>query len=179
MKTKKELTNALMMYAVNLLARRRYSVSKLQQKLFEKCKKINRRENITEEITGDQQEAAQDVIDFLLSKKYLNDNEYAELYVLSELRRKPSGKFVIKHKLQQKGISSNIINFTLSSYTPQDEFEQAKEALKKKLITLRENDPQKRQAKLTRFLASRGFPFTVIQSAIKAVLHVEVDDVTE
>jgi regulatory protein len=179
MKNKKELTNALMMYAVNLLARRRYSVSKLQQKLFEKCKKINRRENITEEITGDQQEAAQDVIDFLLSKKYLNDNEYAELYVLSELRRKPSGKFVIKHKLQQKGISSNIINSTLSSYTPQDEFEQAKDALKKKLITLRENDPQKKQVKLTRFLASRGFPFSVIQSVLKEIVNQELEEQSE
>lgn len=172
MKTKKELTSALMMYAVNLLARRRYSVSKLQQKLFEKCKKINK----AEEPTSEEKEATEDVINFLIEKKYLNDTEYAELYVISELRRKPSGKFVIKHKLQQRGISNTIITSTLNTYTQQDEFEQAKEAIKKKLTTLRENDPQKRQIKLTRFLASRGFPFTVIQSAIKEVLNEEISD---
>lgn len=176
MKTKKELTNALMLYAVNLLARRRYSVHKMQQKLFEKCKKINRTENLTEEMTGEQQEASQEVISFLLSKKYLNDTEYAELYVISELRRKPSGKFVIKNKLKQRGISNNIISAALSKYTEHGEYELAIEALKKKLVILRESDPRKKQEKLTRFLVSRGFPFTIIQSAIKEILKEEITE---
>lgn len=175
MKTKKELTSALMMYAVNLLARRRYSVSKLQQKLFEKCKKINK----AEEPSPEEKEATEDVINFLIEKKYLNDKEYAELYVISELRRKPSGMFVIKNKLKQRGISNAIITSTLSSYTHQSEFEQAKEAIKKKLVILRENDPQKRREKLIRFLVSRGFPFTIIQSAIKEVLNEEISDSIE
>lgn len=161
-----------MMYAVNLLARRRYTMCKLQQKLFEKCKKINK----AEEPTLEEKEATQDVINFLIEKKYLNDTEYAELYVISELRRKPSGMFIIKNKLKSKGISNSIITSTLSSYTQQNEYEQAKEAVKKKITTLRENDPQKKLMKLTRFLASRGFPFTVIQSAIKEVLKEEISD---
>jgi len=169
-----------MQYAVYLLARRRYSYKQMEEKLTNKCKKVNKKttpENI--DLTDDQKEAIEEVFKFLLFKNYINDTEYTDLYIKSELQRKPSGKYSLSQKLLKKRIDKNIIKSALESYSQENEYEFARDALQRKLKTFHEKDTQKRKEKLSRFLASRGFPFQIIQRVMKEALDLELEQEAE
>ncbi len=146
------LNKKIYIYACALLARRRYSVHDLQKKLREKF--------------PEQSEETATVIKLFISKKYLDDAEYARLFVRDQLIRKPQGLRMLRQKLSQKGVPANNLQQLLDE-DGTTEFDLARRALEKKLRTLRKETPQKKKEKLFRFLASRGFNMDVIMKVLR------------
>jgi regulatory protein len=134
--------------ALNLLARRRYTVCELKKALCRKSIKLTRSSANEEEIGK--------IISRLQELKYLNDNEYAVLYLQDQLRSKPQGLMMLKVKMKKKGLETSTIDQALQK-NQIDEFEQAKQAMKKKSKTLSKYPPLKQKEKLYRFLIARGF----------------------
>lgn len=146
------LNKKIYTYACALLARRRYSVHDLQKKLNEKF--------------PEQKEETETVIKLFISKKYLDDAEYARLFVRDQLIRKPQGLRMIRQKLSQKGISTSNLQQFLDD-EGSTEYDIARRALEKKLRTLKKETSQKKKEKLFRFLASRGFSMDVIMKVLR------------
>lgn len=156
-------------YACWLLARRRYSQSDLTKKLQKKF--------------PEQSEENEKIIQLFLKKKYLDDQQYATLFIHEQLNRKPQGLRTIKQKLRQKGISEPLLSqvFAAATTTTNQYSEDTliQKALSKKIILLNKmrskGDPdshsplsqQKIKQKLYRFLASRGFSPGAIMKALK------------
>jgi regulatory protein len=99
---------------------------------------------------------------------YLNDERTAQL-LIGQLLRKGYGANRIQHELNRKGLTGNhiagIFRENLSDVVEQ---ENAERVLIKNIKRFeRENDRQKRNGKIYRFLYSRGFSSQVISEVIK------------
>ncbi len=139
-------------YACWLLARRRYTISEFRGKLEKKF--------------PEEPEAATEIVDIFLDKKYLDDNEYTRLYIREQLNRKPQGLRLIKQKLRQKGINETTLSGAFQEQLF-DEDELIQQALAKKNQTLKTATAQEAKQKLFRFLVSRGFSYENIMRALR------------
>lgn len=156
-------------YACWLLARRRYSVADFREKLRKKFPEM--------------QEERKQVAELFLKRKYLDDGEYARLFVRDQLTRKPQGARLIKQKLSRKGIKDADIARIMEDENL-DESSLALEAVKKKLKTLKASSGEKTsrlqlQQKLYRFLASRGFSPDITIKTLKALTGEELRENNE
>jgi len=139
-------------YSLWLLSRRRYTVKEITKKLQK------RQIGTPEEIEA--------IIARLLMLKYLNDDEFTELFIADQLMRKPQGSRSLKNKLQLKGISKDLIEEKFRDRET-DELALAKQALAKKARMMKDVADPKSKAKLFRFLASRGFNQGTIYQLLK------------
>ena len=98
---------------------------------------------------------------------YLDDAKTARI-LANHMVSKGYGPLRIRYALGQKGVTDEIIEETLSCCGSDDEQVRcARCALEKKRLRLeREADVVKRYQKAYRFLASRGFPATIIRQVI-------------
>lgn len=149
----------LLNYCYNLLAKRRYSIHEITRKLTEYNHK---KEDICSE------EELKEILEGLVKANLLNDEDYANLYIDSQLRRKPTGTIKIKMQLRRKGIDENVISKAIN-LAALDEKVLAMELLEKKTKTypLKEIKDHKTQARLIRLLASNGFNSGLAYKALK------------
>jgi regulatory protein len=135
-----------------LLSRRPHSVYELSTKLR-------------------QREFSREVIDETISKlkscNFLDDARFAGSY-FEELKAKGFGVRRIKLAMKKRGIRDELLSGIISEgLSEDDELESAVALLlKRKLHFAREEDRLKRRMKMFRYLASRGFPSSVISRAV-------------
>lgn len=139
--------------ALNILTRRQHSREELRRKLF---------------LKGFTSSLISNILAELERINLVNDETFAMDY-MNELKGKGYGVFRIKRALANKGISNELATNLLSSEnSPDDEVERAREAMNRKLRSLRnEKDLQKKRAKIFRFLASRGFSGETISKLLR------------
>lgn len=110
-----------------------------------------------------------DVIEKLKKQRFINDEEFARLFVENRLRFKPRSSRLIQIELKQKGIDPETINNL--QLTIDSDLEQAKKLAEKRIERLKGLDKQKIYEKLGRYLASKGFGWDIIKSSIDEVLR--------
>jgi len=98
------------------------------------------------------------VIGILLEQNYLNDKNFAKIYIESMVRNKPKSKFAIGFELKKKGIEPSIIEPELEQY---DDYALAIKAVNPKIKIWKTLDNKKFEKKLMNFLQYRGFNFDV------------------
>jgi regulatory protein len=112
------------------------------------------------------------VIESLKRNKFLNDEEFARMWIRERTLIKPKAIRVIKMELKQKGISKELIEslFENSEDYPSD-LNLAVQLVEKKLRTIHDQtDKYKVKEKLGRYLASKGFDWDNIKAAIDQAL---------
>jgi regulatory protein len=112
------------------------------------------------------------IIDSLTRDKFLNDEEFARMWIRERTLIKPKAIRVIKMELKQKGIGKELIEslFENSDDSPSD-FDLAVKLVEKKLRTIHDQtDKYKVKEKLGRYLASKGFDWDNIKAAIDQTL---------
>ena len=112
---------------------------------------------------GFNQEVTIKIIDILKEKKYLNDRDFAILFIESRIKTKPKSKFAFTYELKKRGISAVIIDDILEPYDDQD---LALKAVRSKIKTWQRLDSEKYKKKMMNFLQYRGFNFDICQSTI-------------
>ena len=139
--------------ALRLLTRRDHSKYELAQKLKQRA-------------------FADDVIEKVLLEcerlDYLNDERTAKVFT-DQLLRKGYGAKRIRAELKRKGLTGRRIAGSLSAMLSEaGEQENAERVLMKNIKRFdREDDRQKRMAKIFRFLYSRGFSTEAISGVMK------------
>ena len=138
--------NEVLKKAFDLLSRRAHSAKELRDKLYKR--KFHKSD-----------------IDTVIAEcgrlGLLNDELFANDYA-AELAGQGQGRFKIKMKLRNKGLSQDNIEKALEKINDNEE-ENAEQALKGKLRSLiHEDDINKRRQKAYRFLAYRGFSSDII-----------------
>ena len=146
----------LLHYAVDLLAKKKYTINEMRGKLLNYSGKFDPAPDPAE---------IEKVINRLTELKYLNDSDYVGLYIDEQLRRAPQGIMMLKKRLSGKGIDRSLVEQVLQSRQI-NEFELAQNALQKKLRITAKIEPKKIVPKLYRFLISRGFSSS---ASIKAI----------
>ena len=109
---------------------------------------------------------ADDILDQLEDQGFISETRYCAAFVNDKIRFQGWGKDKIRMALKQKRLSASLIEEALDAF-PEEEYQERLQAIiARKAATLSESDPNIRQAKLARFLASRGFSYSDISSAL-------------
>lgn len=141
--------------AYNFLSRRQRSVNEVEQKL--------RQLEVSERTISE-------VIDYFEETGYLSDDKFSKEFIESKIRRRPTGRRIIKNGLRMKGIEDELAeNLLRENYSENLELSKAEEAAKKYLMKneKRFKNVLDRKSKLYRHLVSRGFPIDLIQKVLK------------
>lgn len=119
------------------------------------------------------EDTIQQVIQYLQEKNFINDRDFACLFIESKLKYKPRSKFAFRYILKQKGISSHIIDSVLERYDDED---LAKKAIELKLNIWRNFDTEAFKKKAMNYLKYRGFSIDVCLSTIHHYLKTQKTD---
>lgn len=136
--------------ALEILSRKSVSKKELSDKLSEK---------------GYDEPIVSDAISELESLGYVDDDAYAGLF-LEHCMSKMWGKKKIRYEMKQKGIPDCVIEEKLSQFYEDDILDEIKETVIAKYGNEDLSD-MKTKAKITRYLASRGFDFSLIDKVIR------------
>ncbi len=127
------------------------------------------------------EEIIERVINSLKENRFLNDEDFAKLFIEQRLRFRPKGMRIIKMELKQKGIDQEIIDEAISKASIDDEsnpvnndLDSAKKLVEKKLPRYKDMEKQIIYQKLGAFLARRGFNWDTIKKSIDDALDDEV-----
>lgn len=145
--------------ALSLLARRAHSKYELKQKLFQKK---------FEKVKIDT------VLNTLESDGYINDFEFAKLFINERIAKGKSGPIKIKSELMGKGVKREVIDEVLKIFFPSEENEDAAFSIaEKKISQLKKRNLDERiiKQKLYSFLLSRGFSFEVAKQVSEKKLE--------
>lgn len=119
---------------------------------------------------GYDQKVINRVVQTLLEDKYLNDDNYAEVFINSMKNYKTWGRFMMKKKLYEKKLPKQLIEQKLDEFlSGKEELEVAKRYLQKDfsdLKMIKDLDYEDKQ-KWMRKLISRGFGMDVATRLIK------------
>lgn len=141
-----------------MLARREYSRAELAQKLSQRF--------------PEQADAVAEALDRLVDQGLQNDDRFAEAFFRSQLERS-RGPIRIRHEARQKGIAE--LMETQLAEADIDWFERALDVAQRKLG--RDNPADlKVQARLSRFLAYRGFTGECIGKVLSRLRAGQSDD---
>jgi len=133
------------------LGRRQHSTSELRIKLKQK---------------GYETELINEVIDDLKNKNYLDDTEFAKMFVEEKIKLKLWSEQKLKSELIKKGINAEIISDVLRNIiSDEDTLNNAMTVAEKKYDNLKNRDVENDviKSKLVAFLKSRGYNYDVIK----------------
>lgn len=111
------------------------------------------------------------IITKLSEQKFLNDQEFAGMWVRTRVSLKPLSQRVLRMELQAKGISKEIIDNVLSEQqeVSGNDFEMARLLVQKRQKRYQGMPKQEVYAKLGGFLGRRGFSYDVVKRSIDDV----------
>lgn len=127
-----------------------------------------------------QKKAPQDLIEKIVAKlkekKFINDEEFAKLWIESRQRSSPRSLRLVRMELKQKGVTEEQIESGIKNQESgiKTDLEQARRLVEKRLPRYKGLDKQKMYEKLGRYLASKGFGWETIKQSIDEVLDERV-----
>lgn len=102
-------------------------------------------------------------IDKLLKENYLNDLEFAQLWVRNRLLLSHKSLKIIRLELIKKGIDSSTIESVISDIGIDEQLNILKDLIEKKIRQSRYQDKQK----LTEYLSRQGYAYGLIKQAME------------
>ena len=113
----------------------------------------------------------QDVITEILNKLekegFIDEHRYAGAYVHDKFRLQGWGPVKIANMLKIKKIPDHVISRALLEIGENSMLETLKDSLMKKSASIKDSDPLKRRAKLTRYALGRGYTYAQIYQVLK------------
>lgn len=146
-------------------------IKKITDRLMAQCSRreycvADMRAKAIKALEGDER-GAQEVIDLLVSERYVSDLRYASAYARDKARIAGWGRVKISALLRAKGIDRQTISAALEEIDPDQARQRALKAMEVKYRSLRD-DPQRRM-KMLRFAMGRGFSFGEATELISSV----------
>ena len=94
---------------------------------------------------------------------YLNDYEFAKVFVESRTKHNPKGKKILRYELLRKGIDNKIAEEVINKEMPAEKEENTARLLAEKIWQRKKNiETAKRKAQTYNYLTRRGFSASVI-----------------
>lgn len=130
-------------YLLRLLSRRIYSRYEISNKLNSK---------------GYPENTISNLIFWLESNDYINDELFASMWAQFRLQNKPIGRYKLNQELRIKGIKQDIIQKAIDkTYKEMDELTLARNLIKEKIVSSEIKNIRINPKKIYNFLLRRGF----------------------
>jgi regulatory protein len=117
-------------------------------------------------IYGDE---AEELIAYLISEGYLNEERFARAFVSGKFRIKKWGRNKILQELKFRQISPNCIKSGMKEIDEDEYWETLLHLVEKKADLIKESDDFKKRYKTHQYLMGRGFENDLIQNAIETI----------
>lgn len=114
---------------------------------------------------------AQQVLDRLLSDRFIDDNRYAEAFVREKLRLSGWGEYKIRTALQRKGVRKETIDAALSQADRSGMGERLAQQLCRKARTVKYATQYELKTKLIRYGLSLGYDYEAVLDAASAMVR--------
>ncbi|MEN7548970.1 regulatory protein RecX [Rapidithrix thailandica] len=112
-----------------------------------------------------------EVMDWLIDEKFLDEERYARAYVRGKFHFKRWGKIKIRHQLRAKQIPEKMIESGFSEINEDAYFNTLKEIIDQKFSSLQGEDSDlKKKQKCFNFAYGRGFEPELIQKYLNNIL---------
>ncbi len=181
------LFERILEYSVYLLSSREYSEKMIEdkiekkfvlQKSYYKKGEYHKTKEKSEEEIYQLRQITEQVIQFLREKKYLDDQRTAENFLRYRREYSARGKRMISQDMYKKKLNQEVIDNVLSEFSEEEEqLDCIKIAQKKWSSLLTKGDTienqQKNKERLFRFLAGKGFPYSMITNACEEAMKSE------
>ncbi|TCJ04021.1 recombination regulator RecX [Cytobacillus praedii] len=118
----------------------------------------------------------QEVIHRLYEYSFLNDEEFAIAYVRTAMNTTDKGTDLIRRELKEKGISENIAERALKEYPFEQELETAIKLCEKFVQKNTRDSSRIMKQKLEQLLFRKGFPLSIIQTALSEMETEKAED---
>ncbi|HNU06208.1 MAG TPA: RecX family transcriptional regulator [Pyrinomonadaceae bacterium] len=149
--------------AVNLLTYRQRSITELRTRLLERP--------WTNETIVDE------VIEKLKYYGYLNDEQFARSFAMSQLRQKPLGKMALRQKLNQKKLDRETVDGAIEKLLEEiPEEEIIDRAIEKRIRLKGRPDSRDDAKKFYDYLLRQGFSYDLISSKMREIASRSIDD---
>lgn len=109
-------------------------------------------------------------VERLLEKGYLNDEEFARMWMAERSRFRPRAARALRFELRQKGVDNEIIDTVLVDL---DEEQAAWDAVQSKLDRWRQLDEHEFKKKLSGYLGRRGFGYHIVRTVLDRVKEMD------
>ncbi len=120
-------------------------------------------------------ESIEKIIESLKEFKFINDEQYAKMYIESKVSLKPEGRRSLKIRLAQKGIGKETSEKTVDeNYTDETEFQKARELAIKYQKKVKAKTPIEKKQKCYKHLLSKGFSYDLINRVLKVEENTDV-----
>ncbi|WP_298890551.1 regulatory protein RecX [uncultured Serinicoccus sp.] len=115
------------------------------------------------------------VLDRMSDVGLVDDEAYAEMYVRSKQETKGLAATALRQELRQKGVAAELVDATLQDIDPEQEKEQARALVARRLRSMRGLDREVQTRRLAAFLARKGYGAGVSYQVVREAL----DDLPE
>ena len=121
-----------------------------------------------------------DTIDDLRNGGYLDDPNFAEIFIEEKIRLKSWGRSKLKSELIKRGIAQEIIETVFLEKLPgeTDEIDMAFQLAQKKYASIsnRNLEKQKTVQKLYSFLMAKGYSFDICRKVVEKVVNFSIEE---
>lgn len=115
------------------------------------------------------------VLDRMAAVGLVDDEAYAEMWVRSRQETKGLAAGALRHELRTKGVAEHLVDAALEEIEPEQEKEQARALVARRLRTMGGLDREVQTRRLAGFLARKGYAPGVSYQVIREAL----DDLPE
>ncbi len=116
----------------------------------------------------------EDAIAFLLEFSYLNDQQYAEMFIRDRLLRRAVSATRLFQELRKRGVSKSDAERALQISYPQERTaELARVAAQKKLRMVSYRPIEKQRKALSDYLQRQGFEWSLIKTVLQEIFQAE------
>lgn len=110
---------------------------------------------------GADDDTIDNIICFLLSQKYIDENRYCKAFAHDKVNYQGWGRIKIRAALYAKQLPQHCINYGIDAIDETEYFNALKKVIASKKRAIKSNDPMARE-KLIRFCLQRGFSYDEI-----------------
>lgn len=127
---------------------------------------------------GCEPQVAREVLDRLQEVGLVNDRDFAETYVRSRQESRGLGRRALAGELRHKGVADDVVREVLEGMDADQEREQARALVAKKLRTLHGLEAQVQARRLAGMLARKGYAAPLAWSVIREAITDSPDSPT-
>jgi regulatory protein len=129
----------------------------------ERCQQEVRNKLYAWEVKAQEVEA---IISQLIGEGFLHEARFAEHYAVSKSRQKGWGRRKIEQALRVKGVSDPCIRLGLKSIDQEEQAEELRKAVQKRLEKVREPDPYVKRQKVLGYFLRKGHALEAVEQAL-------------
>lgn len=107
-------------------------------------------------------EEKKEILNWLEENNFVDDKRFAITFAQSKFKSKKWGRIKIRHHLENKNLSENIISEALETISEKDYMSLFEKLLKEKQETTTGDNDYNKNHKIARFLIARGFEPDII-----------------